>query len=43
MLGGGRIGRGDVVDGISCGLGGVDDDVARERAVEIGLDAEVLR
>jgi len=32
---------GDVVDGVGCGLGGVDDDVAWESAVEIGLDAEV--
>ncbi|MGD0027271.1 MAG: hypothetical protein ABSC37_22060 [Xanthobacteraceae bacterium] len=32
---------GDVVDGVGCDLARVDDDVARESAVEIGLDAEV--
>jgi len=31
----------DVVDGVGRGLGGVDDDVAREGAVQIGFDAEV--
>ena len=31
----------DVVDGVGNGLGCVEDDVAHERAVEEGLDAEV--
>ncbi len=32
---------GDVVDGVGCGFCCVDDDVAGERAVQIGRDAEV--
>ena len=32
---------GNVVDGVGCGLGGVDHDVAHERSVEKRLDGEV--
>ena len=32
---------GDVVDGVGCDFRRVDDDVAGECAVQIGLDAEV--